>query len=201
MQKPAEGHLEGLVNHHLDMVVRAKRPCLRPPGEVQSLIPHQSDLIHHCSASFLQIYLPFWQKHGFIFHGTVGTVVDYDPCPSTDVCDLELLAMAQRVRFRLIRLMRYMGFTESIHSESSTKLKNAEQTHSHAQNRIFSVTESTMRRIYADWDDVKSEVRCNRRRQYLKENRHAKRWLLAASKLSFGVLLVAGKRLESHLYV
>ncbi|GFF89639.1 hypothetical protein IFM61392_09741 [Aspergillus lentulus] len=56
-----------------------------------------------------------------------------------------------------------------------------------------------MRRIYADWDDVKSEVRCNRRRQYLKENRHAKRWLLAASKLSFGVLLVAGKRLESHL--
>ncbi|KAF4182509.1 hypothetical protein CNMCM8694_000245 [Aspergillus lentulus] len=56
-----------------------------------------------------------------------------------------------------------------------------------------------MRRIYADWDDVKSEVRCSRRRQYLKENRHAKRWLLAASKLSFGVLLVAGKRLESHL--
>lgn len=115
MQIPAEGHLEGLIKHHLDMVVRAKRPCLRPPGEVQSLIPHQSDLNHHCSTSFLQIYLPFWQKHGFIFHGAVGTVVvDYDPCPSTEVCDLELLAMAQRVRFRLIRLMRYMGFTQFI---------------------------------------------------------------------------------------
>jgi hypothetical protein len=60
MQKPAEGHLEGLINHHLDMVVRAKQPCLQPPGEVQSLIPHQSDLIHHYSTSFLQIYLPFW---------------------------------------------------------------------------------------------------------------------------------------------
>ncbi|RHZ63248.1 uncharacterized protein CDV56_109063 [Aspergillus thermomutatus] len=39
-----------------------------------------------------------------------------------------------------------------------------------------------MRRIYADWDDVKSEVRCN-----------------PASKLSFGVLLVGSKQLESHL--
>jgi hypothetical protein len=201
MQKPSAGHLEDLVNHHLGMVVRAKRPCLRPPGKDHNLIPHQSELIHHCSPAFLQIYLPFWQKHGFLFQETLGTVVDYDPCPLMDVCDLQLLAMAQRVRFCLIRLMHYMGFTESMHSENSPKLQNAEQTHAPAQNRKFSVTETSMRRIYADWDDVKREVRCNRRRQYLKENRHAKRWLLAASKLSFGVILVAGKRLESHLYV
>lgn len=50
-----------------------------------------------------------------------------------------------------------------------------------------------LRELYQDWDSIDKKLQADRRLQFRKQNWEPRKWLLAASQLSFGVLITCGE--------
>ncbi|KAE8371409.1 hypothetical protein BDV26DRAFT_276125 [Aspergillus bertholletiae] len=111
--------------------------------------------------------------------------------------------MAQRTSFRLAQVFQYLYFLEWVKNTKAARFRGSNSICSIGQRTESFTVDSIMKILYTDWDTIDNRVRDERRRKYRRENRQAKRWILVASKLSFGVLLVASKqhREESCLYL
>ncbi|PYI13433.1 hypothetical protein BO99DRAFT_295953, partial [Aspergillus violaceofuscus CBS 115571] len=59
--------------------------------------------------------------------------------------------------------------------------------------------ESLLSNIYMDWDELDGLSQSALKQKLRKANKQARRWLLIASRLSFGVLLIGSRLFERQM--
>ncbi|PYH98936.1 hypothetical protein BO71DRAFT_280936, partial [Aspergillus ellipticus CBS 707.79] len=59
--------------------------------------------------------------------------------------------------------------------------------------------ESLLSNIYVNWDELDGLSQSAHKQKLKKANKQARRWLLIASRLSFGVLLIGSRLFERQI--
>ncbi|KAF5861168.1 hypothetical protein ETB97_000542 [Aspergillus alliaceus] len=107
--------------------------------------------------------------------------------------------MAQDVYSRLFQIIQYLQVIRRMHLLKLEK-KRGQRISQRPRQRVDGLAISlTLAEIYKDWDTVGEPSRSARKQRFRKENRLARRWLLVAARLSFGVLLICSKQLEREI--
>lgn len=189
-------------------ISRFQDPSLHFP-QSQSVVPlahanhiHQNTfLIDENAPAFTRLFLAGWQHHGLLFQTQSGFVIENDhPYLQCHLLlPLDLLHMAQKVRLRLTQITQYLHVSRRFHLLKINKLRG--QGSLQRGKRVATVAaEAVLKDMYGDWELIDEEVRSERRQKFRQENRQARRWLIAASRLSFGALLVCGSQLAQKMY-
>lgn len=188
-------------------ISRFQDPALHFP-QAQKIAPlakvnniHQENgIINDNAPGFIGIFLSNWQKCGLSFETQSGSVIENDLClRSHKLLPLDLLNMAQRVRLRLTQIIQYLHMVRRFHLLKIQKLRG--QRGSQKGRRVTALAaELFLSETYSDWEHIAEGSRSERRRRFGQENRQARRWLIAASRLSFGALLICGNQLEQKMY-
>ncbi|KAB8069694.1 hypothetical protein BDV29DRAFT_194673 [Aspergillus leporis] len=161
---------------------------------------HARDLIDSRAPGFIRIFLPYWEKDD-PFSTTRGAYASTGS--PTDECGtlfpLALLHMAQEVYSRLFQIIQYLQVIRRMHLLKLEK-KRGQRISQRPRQRVDGLAMSlTLAEIYKDWDTVGEQAQTARKQRFRKENRLARRWLLVAARLSFGVLLICSKQLEREM--
>ncbi|KAL4924635.1 uncharacterized protein BDV17DRAFT_274157 [Aspergillus undulatus] len=157
-------------------------------------------MIDDCSAEFLRLYLYTWQQDGLS-----PMLKRWPDVPDSDfqqptIIPLHILKFAQKIQYRLVQIGQYLQLVKRIHQLKIEK-KRAPNTRSLRGQRVDSLASVLLlKELYHDWDLIDEKLQAERRLRFRRENREARKWLLAASRLSFGVLMICGKQLEKQLY-
>lgn len=173
--------------------------AIAPLAKVNN-IHQEKDLIDDNAPGFIGLFLSNWQKYGLFFETKPGSVIENDLCfRHNKLIPLDLLDMAQRVRLRLTQIIQYLHMIRRFHLLKIQKLKRQIVT----QKGMCATTlaaELILSEMYSDWEHINENLRSERRQRFGQDNRQARRWLIAASRLSFGVLLICGNQLEQKMY-
>lgn len=188
-------------------ISRFQNPGLHFP-QAQKIAPlarvnniHQGkDIIDDNAPGFIGLFLFNWQKCGLFFKTQSGSVIENDlHLRSHKLLPFDLLSMAQRVRLRLTQIIQYLHMVRRFHLLKIQKLRG--QRGSQKGRRVTALaTELILSETYSDWEHIAEGSWSQRRRRFGQENRQARRWLIAASRLSFGALLICGNQLEQKMY-
>jgi hypothetical protein len=156
------------------------------------------DLIDHRAPDFVQHYLPSWQQHGIF--STLRSCLDEETLQQPTTIPLHILRFAQETQYRLVQISQYLQLVRRIHLLKIER-KKALNPHWQKGQRVDSLASTIlMREIHHDWDTLDDKLQAEMRLRFRRENREARKWLLAASRLSFGVLIISGRTLEKRLY-
>ena len=188
-------------------ISRFQNPSLHFP-QAQTIAPvtkvnniqQAKDLIDDNAPGFVGLFLLNWQKYGLSFQTQSGSVIENDLCLRYHtLLPLDLLTMAQRARLRLTQISHYLHMVRRFHLLKIQKLKDKSVS---KRGRSISAlaAELILSEIYNDWESIDESLQSERKRKFGQENRQARRWLIAASRLSYGALLICGKQLEQKLY-
>ena len=199
-------HSASEVSSLLD-ISRFQNPSLHFP-QAQSIVPlartnnmHQAkDLIDDNAPGFVGLFLLNWQKYGLSFQTQSGSVIENDLClRHHTLLPLDLLNMAQRIRLRITQITQYLHMVRRFHLLKIQKLRG--QRVSQKGKRVAALAaEIILSEMYSDWECIDESLRSERRRKFSQQNRQARRWLVLASRLSFGALLICGSKLEQKMY-
>ncbi|PWY96033.1 hypothetical protein BO94DRAFT_581172 [Aspergillus sclerotioniger CBS 115572] len=107
--------------------------------------------------------------------------------------------MAQKVESRLAQIIQYLHFLKHLSLIKVAKAQDQGPKYAPGHRASSFVVDYFMKTMHVDWDDIDERERTECRRRYLRKNRQARRWILVASKLTFGILLVPSKLLESKV--
>lgn len=200
--------------HHLSFetsslldISRFQNPNLHFP-QAQTIAPltkvnniqQARDLIDDNAPGFVGLFLYSWQKYGLSFQTQSGSVIENDLCLRYHTLfPLDLLNMAQRARLRLTQITQYLHMVRRFHLLKIQRLRG-ERVSQRGRSITALATDLILSEMYNDWERVDESLRSERRRKFGQENRQARRWLIAASRLSYGALLICGKQLEQKLY-
>ena len=188
-------------------ISRFQNPGLHFP-QAQTIVPlaranniHQEkDLIDENAPGFVGLFLLNWQKYGLFFQTQSGSAIENDlSLRYHTLLPLDLLSMAQRIRLRITQITQYLHMVRRFHLLKIQKLKG--QRVSQRGRRVAALAaEIILSEMYSNWECIDEGLRSERRRKFAQENRKARRWLVVASRLSFGALLICGSKLEQKMY-
>ncbi|KAL4744732.1 uncharacterized protein BDW70DRAFT_164826 [Aspergillus foveolatus] len=158
------------------------------------------DLIDDRSTEFLQLYFHNWQQDGlFSTLKSWSDVRNGEPLQQPTVIPLHILRFAQEIQFRLVQIGQYLQLVKRMH-QLKIERKKAPNARLQKGQRVDSLASILLlKELYQDWDTVDEKLQADRRLRFRKQNREARKWLLAASRLSFGFLVICGKTLENQL--
>ena len=199
-------HSASEVSSLLD-ISRFQNPSLHFP-QAQSIVPlartnnmHQAkDLIDDNAPGFVGLFLLNWQKYGLSFQTQSGSVIENDLClRHHTLLPLDLLNMAQRIRLRINQIIQYLHMVRRFHILKIQKSRG--QRVSQRGKRVAALAaEIILSEMYSDWECIDEGLQSERRQKFSQQNRQARRWLVLASRLSFGALLICGSKLEQKMY-
>ncbi|KAL4781058.1 hypothetical protein BJX76DRAFT_336308 [Aspergillus varians] len=157
------------------------------------------DMVDERSPDLLQVYLHGWQQSGLFL--TLQPWVDDEIHQQTAIIPLHILRFAQDIQYRFAQIRQYLQFIRTIHLLKIER-KRAPNARPRTGERVDSLASILLlKELYHDWDTTSERVQADRRLRLRKDNRDARKWLLAASRLSFGVLMLCGKPLEKQMFV
>ena len=199
-------HSASEVSSLLD-ISRFQNPSPHFP-QAQTIVPlartnnmHQAkDLIDDNAPGFVSLFLLNWQKYGLSFQTPSGSVIENDLCLRYHtLLPLDLLNMAQRIRLRINQIIQYLHMVRRFHILKIQKSRG--QRVSQRGKRVAALAaEIILSEMYSDWECIDEGLQSERRQKFSQQNRQARRWLVLASRLSFGALLICGCKLEQKMY-
>lgn len=189
-----------LTENPLLLSVRPPRTASQHVSRVREIQELGSDLVHKSSSAFLRLYLPVWQDYGVFLPATSNIPVRYDTSGTGYYLPISLLNIAQKVESRLAIIIQYLHFLKRLSIVKAAKTQEQGPKYAPGHRASSFVVDYTMKAMHVDWNTIDEREQIERRRRYLRENRQARRWLLVALRLSFGILLIPSKTLERKVY-
>jgi uncharacterized protein involved in copper resistance len=158
------------------------------------------DLIDVRTTVFLQNFLPGWQDSGLLGHMSHAPPKVKTPKAGNNILvPLEALSMAQEVCLRLTQIVQYLHLVKGIYLLRIDRIRG-KQTSNYRGQRLDSLAmESLLSNIYVNWDELDGLSQSAHKQKLKKANKQARRWLLIASRLSFGVLLIGSRLFERQV--
>ncbi|KAE8308580.1 hypothetical protein RU639_013147 [Aspergillus parasiticus] len=174
-------------------------PSDMPIGGI-SVIESANDLIDSRAPGFLRISLPSWENYGLFSNSPLPYGSEGKPRNEYDTLyPLAHLRMAQEVYLRLFQIVQYLHVIRRMHLLKLERVRGQRISQKRGQRVDGLAINLTLAEMYSDWETVEEELRSVRKLQFRKENRLARRWLLVATRLSFGALLICSKKLEREI--